>query len=263
MYSSILFHEPVLDFKTAPVGDELERDGYIVRNGLNEFADREEFIAKKLSGAWEFYVPYEGMSLKVINRNGVEYVFKNGEWQVKQETFLVNKPEVEVLDVQNNSFETTYIPDGEVGVVELGFLDSKGNFISFGFFENIESDSIFGKSILLKGDYSLYNNYPLKVKVRYSYSEKRVGEPVEFDTLIQQDETVDNVSLAGEGQLNFNVLNVDEDPVTQIHGANIILNQVAVAQILFTTSYLGKSLQYIKDGISYSGVFADSQIVVS
>ena len=85
-----------------------------------------------------------------------------------------------------------------------------------------------------------------------------------FDTTLNFDDSaVDNVSLTGIGTLEFDNLEVNEDPLTANKNAVIKISTTDIAQLTFTTAYIGKQFRFIKDGIEYLGTFAETSITVT
>ncbi len=105
----------------------------------------------------------------------------------------------------------------------------------------------------------LFQQTPIITNPIYS----SVVVPLSFDTTLNAgDSAVDNVSLAGAGSVEFNNLNLNEDPITDNESANIRVDGVDVAQLDFTTGYLGQPFRYTKDGIDYTGVINATAINV-
>jgi hypothetical protein len=110
-----------------------------------------------------------------------------------------------------------------------------------------------------------FENRPIQIGDTLSINKVLVSvTPSTYNTTLNSGDTaVNNVSLDGVGSLEFNNLNSSDDPVTDLKTANILVDGIPVAQVTFTTSYLTQTARYIKDGVNYTIVLAETSITAT
>lgn len=255
----------VASIATAPNGSESELSAYIVATAptgdFSTFANR---IAVNINGAWIPKIPKKGQRVWVEDEK--VYYYYNGTLWKKDSGEDATKMHTEYVQIIGNTVTLTKVPAGDILPIKIGFLDSNGDFIQVQDKEEYPKDSVIGRTISLTEDYETTYGTGVAAQLKYVINDTEEAQTLTFDTeLADGAAAIDNVELAttNPALIQFNNLNVNEDPVADIKGGNIMVSGSTVGQVQFTTSYLGHVFYFIQSGVTYEGIFAENTINVS